>query len=360
MLISEIRILHITNNLGFGGVQKIIYQLCEGTKDSFSKVVVASTGGVYVQRLKEIGVDHYTIPDVSTKNPVELLQIVKVLDKVIAENDINVIQCHHRMAVLFAKRYKRKVKLIYNNHTTYSNKALLTHFLLNDVNIIAVGQQAKRNVINYFKIPERNVEIINNTVDMYSGEFVEVKEMAERRKKGDFLVLNVGRMHPQKAMNYYIDAAKILIDKGYNISFYIAGDGPLRNEIENQIHALNIEKNIVLLGFRKDVPNVISQADVMVMTSVYEGLPLTPLEAFSVKKSVIATNIEGTNEVIINDYNGLLAEPQNAKSIAQKIELVYLNRDLLDKYNSNAYDTYANKFSIQKFIEQYLQYYKNL
>lgn len=360
MTISDIRILHITNNLGYGGVQKIIYQLCEGTKNSFSKVVVASCGGVYVQRLQDIGVDHYTIPDVSTKKLSEIRQIMKVLDRVIEENNINVIQCHHRMALLFAKRYKNRVKIIYNNHTTYSNKALLTHHLLKNVNIVAVGEQAKRNVTDYFKISDKNITVINNTVDEYNGDFSEVTEMTERRKNGDFIVLNVGRMHPQKAMNYYVDAAKILIDKGYDISFFIAGDGPLRKEIEQQIQTLNLEKNIVLLGFRKDVPNVISQADIMVMTSIYEGLPLTPLEAFSIKKSVIGTNIEGTNEVIIDGYNGLLAETQNAKSIAEKIEQVYLNRDLLEIYNENAYATYVNKFSPQKFVEQYINYYENL
>ena len=360
MTISNIRILHITNNLGYGGVQKIIYQLCEGTKDSFDKVVVASCGGVYVHRLQNIGVDHYTIPDVSTKSPREIMQIIKVLDKVIEENNINVIQCHHRMALLFAKRYKNKVKIIYNNHTTYSNKALLTHHLLKNVDIIAVGKQAKRNVTEYFKVSDNKIVVINNTVDAYKGDFNEVAEMTQRRRNGDFIVLNVGRMHPQKAMNYYIDAAKILVDKGYNISFFIAGDGPLRKEIEQQIHSLNLEKNVVLLGFRKDVPNVISQADVMVMTSIYEGLPLTPLEAFSVKKAVIGTNIEGTNEVIVDGYNGLLAESRNAESIAEKIERVYLNRDLLEKYNENAFATYVNKFSPQKFIEQYLNYYKNL
>jgi len=360
LITSDIRILHITNNMGYGGVQKIIYQLSEGTKEAFSKVVVASSGGVYVQRLQEIGVDHYTIPDVSTKKISEIIQIIKTLDKIIIENKINVIQCHHRMAVLFAKRYKDKVKIIFNNHTTYSNKALFTHCILKNVKIIAVGAQAKKNVVEYFKIPDKNVVVINNTVDEYKGEFNEVEEIEKKRHLGNFIVLNVGRMHPQKAMNYYLDAAKILVDKGYAITFFIAGDGPLRKALEQQIQTLHIEDNVVLLGFRKDVPNVMSQADVIVMTSICEGLPLTPIEAFSVRKAVIATNIDGTNEVIIDKYNGLLAESKDAKSIAEKIEYLYLNRNLLDTYNSNAYDTYVNKFSPDKFLEQYLDYYSKL
>lgn len=360
MKISNIRILHITNNLEYGGVQKIIFQLCNGTKDSFDKVIVASTGGVYVQRLKEIGIDHFQIPDVSSKNPKDVIQIIWTLDRLIKKYNINIIHCHHRMAVLFAKFFSGKVKIIYNNHTIYSDKPLLTHFVLNGIDIIADGVQAKKNVTDYFGIPDKKVTIINNAVDEYDGEYSEIPEIAERKKRGDFIVLNSARLHPQKGMNYYIDAARILIDKGYNISFFIVGDGQLRGEIEKQIEELCLGNYVTLLGFRKDIKNTINQADVLVLTSVYEGLPLTPMEAFSVKKAVIGTNIEGTREVITDGINGLLAETKNPESIASKIESLYMDRGLLHKLSENAYETFQNEFSLEPFINKYIEYYRKL
>lgn len=360
MDIANIRILHITNNLEYGGVQKIIYQLCYGTKDSFRKVVVASRGGIYVDRLKEIGIEHIQIPDVSTKNPREVVKLISILSRIVNTYNINVIHCHHRMAVLFAKHFRGKVRIIYNNHTIYSNKPRLTHLVLSGVDIIADGVQAQKNVTEYFQIPERYVTVINNAVDDYNGEYEEVPEITERRSAGDFIVLNSARLHPQKGMKYYIEAAKILIEKGYNISFFIVGDGPLRGAVEEQIAALKLEDKITLLGFRKDIKNVISQADVLVLTSVYEGLPLTPMEAFSVKKAAIGTDIDGTREVITDGYNGLLAENRNPSSIAEKIEKVYCNRQMLYEFDENAYKTFLKHFSPVPFIEQYMRYYAKL
>lgn len=360
MKISNIRILHITNNLEYGGVQKIIFQLCNGTKDSFDKVIVASTGGVYVQRLKEIGIDHFQIPDVSSKNPKDVIQIIRTLDRLIKKYNINIIHCHHRMAVLFAKFFSGKVKIIYNNHTIYSDKPLLTHFVLSGIDIIADGVQAKKNVTDYFGIPDENVTIINNAVDEYDGEYSEIPEIAQRKKRGDFIVLNSARLHPQKGMNYYIDAARILIDKGYNISFFIVGDGQLRGEIEKQIEELCLGNYVTLLGFRKDIKNVIKQADVLVLTSVYEGLPLTPMEAFSVSRAAIGTDIAGTREVISDGVNGLLAETKNPVSIAAQIERLYLDRELLSKLDANAYKTFIEEFSSKPFIERYNHFYEGL
>lgn len=360
MNFSDIRIIHITNNLEFGGVQKIIFQLCKGTKDSFNKVIVASAGGVYVNRLNKIGIEHVNIPDICSKNPVNIIKIYRILDSLIDKYNINVIHCHHRMAVLFAKLFSRKVKIIYNNHTIYSDKPILTHFLLKGTSIIADGVQAKRNVTDFFRIKNENVLTINNAVDSYNGEYHAVPEIESARDNGSFIVLNASRFHPQKGLGYFIAAANIIAKKGYNIEFFLVGDGPQRNEIINMINRFGIKDNIVLLGFRKDIKNVISQCDVLVMTSIYEGLPLTPMEAFSVKKAVIATNVDGNREVVEDNYNGLLADSKDSESIASKIEELYFNRHKLNELSQNAYSSFINKFSEKPFIENYLKFYASL
>ena len=83
MELKDISILHMTNNLGYGGVQKIIYQLCDATKDKFKNIKVVSTGGVYVEKLNDIGIEHYNIPDISTKNPVNIIRIIRKLKKIV-------------------------------------------------------------------------------------------------------------------------------------------------------------------------------------------------------------------------------------------------------------------------------------
>lgn len=360
MDLKDIRILHITNNLEHGGVQKIIYQLCLASKELLHDIRVSSSGGVYVNKLNEIGIEHTVIPDLSSKSIADIISILKILTGIVKTYHINVIHCHHRMAVFYARLIPARVKIIYNNHTNYSDKALMTHLILRNIHVIADGMLAKKNVCEFFRIPEKQVTVIYNAVDAYDGNDAEIPEISERRKKGDFIVVNSARLHPQKGMNYFIDAAQLLIQKGYRIAFFIVGDGPLREEIVNQVNSKGLEKYVFFLGFRNDIKNVIKQSDLLVLTSIYEGLPLTPMEAFSVGRAVVATDIEGTREVVEDHHNGLLAVTRSPKSIAENIESLYLDRSLLYRLNQQAYCTYQDKFSIKPFTEQYLLFYKKL
>ncbi len=360
MELSKIRILHITNNLGFGGVQKIIYQLCDISKNEFATIKVASGGGVYVNKIEKFGIEYIDIPNLCTKNPIEIISNYNTLKKVVRENKINIIHCHHRMAVYYAKMIPGDIKIVYNNHTIYSDKAKSTHKLLKGITIVADGEKAKENVTDFFGIDEKFVTVINNAVDEFDGKHQEIEEISKSREEGKFIVMNSARLHPQKGMDYFVEAAKILIEKKCNIRFFIVGDGPLKDEITGLVKKYNLEKDVIFLGFRKDIKNTISQSDLLVLTSVYEGLPLTPMEAFSVKKAVVATDIDGTREVVEDGYNGLLAETKNPADIAEKIERLYIDKELLEKCCENAYRTYKDKFSMDTFRNKYFKFYKAL
>ena len=360
MILKDIRVLHLTNVMDIGGVQKIIYQICEGTKDNLDKIIVASTGGEYADKLKEFGIEHITIEDLSSKSIQKILHLKKQLNEIIKLNSINLIHCHHRMAVFYIKLWFPKLTIVYNNHTIYSDKRLLSHFILKNVNLIADGIQAKENLLNFFRLPDENIVIINNAVDEYNGEFNEIFEIEKAKNNGKFIVMNCSRLHPQKGVNYFIEAAEILLNKGFDIAFFIVGDGPLRNELQLLVKKKCLGEKIRFLGFRSDIKNTIRNSDLLVQTSIYEGLPLTPMEAFSVKRTVIGTDIEGTREVISDGYNGLLAENKNPKSIADKIEILYKDRAKLNEYEINAYKTFTVRFSSKIMINKYLDFYKNL
>lgn len=360
MELKKIRVLHITNNLGIGGVQKIIYELCSVTQKEFEYISVASCGGVYVDKFTRIGIEHYQIPDLSTKKINEIIKIVHVLKKIIYEKKINIIHCHHRMAVFYAKMLGTNLKIVYNNHTIYSDKRWFSHELLKNVNIIADGEKAKRNVTKFFKINRSKIVTINNAVDEFNGSEEEILAITQKRNEGKFIVMNAARFHPQKGIIYFVDAAKILIDKGLNIAFFIVGDGPLRLDIEEHIKKTKLADDIILLGFQSNIKSAIRQSDVLVLTSIYEGLPLTPMEAFSVKRPVIATDIDGTKEVIKDKKNGLLVESMNPVSIAEGIETLYNNRSLLKVYGDEAYRTYLKEYNIEIFTRKYLDFYLQL
>lgn len=360
MSIEHLNILHLTNTLGIGGVEKIVYQICQVTKDEVGCVCAASIGGIYADKLENLGVKHYIIPDLSSAKLSDIIKTFTILKKIVKENKINIIHCHHRMAVLYAKILLPNDKIIYNNHTIYSDKAFFSHLVLKNIHIIADGVQAKNNVTNYFKLSDKNITIINNAVDNFDGIINILPEIQQEKKKGNFILVNSSRFHPQKGLRYFIEAAEKLIKKNCKISFFIIGDGLLRNEIIKQVEDLKLTSYIHFLGFRNDIKNIIAQCDALALTSVYEGLPLTPMEAFSVRKAVIATDIDGTREVVIDHYNGILVRSKDADSIAEGIYELYQNKELLKKLDENAYYTFMNKFSLKEFKQRYLEFYQNI
>ena len=171
------------------------------------------------------------------------------------------------------------------------------------------------------------------------------------------MVANIGRLSEQKGMEYFIKSIPDVIKKHKNITFIIVGDGELKEDLQKMAHELGIEKNIVFLGYRNDILNVIDQIDLVVLSSLWEGLPLTPIETFMQKKTIIATDVDGTPEIVKNYYNGILVKKQNSDQISESIIKLYEDSELRKKMEINAYKTYLEKFTVDKFIKRYREYY---
>ncbi len=121
--------------------------------------------------------------------------------------------------------------------------------------------------------------------------------------------------------------------------------------------SLEISNHILFMGYRNDVQNILSQVDIVALTSLTEGFPLTPIEAFACSKPVIATAVGGTIEIIDDGINGYLVEAQNVEQIAEKILLLIKNDALQKKFGENAAKKYKEQYSFEVFKESILKYY---
>ncbi|MFR9239397.1 MAG: glycosyltransferase [Clostridium baratii] len=355
-------ILYFTRTMGLGGTEKVVLQMCEALKDNFDNIIVCSCGGENVEKLVELGIKHYKIGDIENKNPIFMLKTIKQLKEIIDNEKINIVHTQHRMAAFYSRILKGKYKFtfIHTAHNTFFDKKIITKYSLGKSNLIAVGNKVKSNLINEFSIPEKNITTLYNGVRQEKCKMNKINELESARKKGYFLVGNIGRISKQKGMEYFILAAKDLIDKKKNIKFFIVGDGEDKEKIEKLIHKLGLVNDVILLGYRDDISNVISQLDLIVLSSLWEGLPLTPMEAFSVGKTVIGTSVDGTTEIIKDKFNGILIEPKNWRDISKYIDYLYNNPECREVLEKNAYKTYKDKFSYDKFVVNYKNYYNKL
>jgi len=134
-----------------------------------------------------------------------------------------------------------------------------------------------------------------------------------------FICLQVGNFKAQKAPLDFVALADRLCGEDPSIHFLMAGDGPLRPQIEDEILRRKLHSRVHLLGWVEDIPSLWAAADLGVMTSRHEGLPRAVVEALASAKPVVATAVDGTPEVVIPGVNGFLFEPGDVAKAASHI-----------------------------------------
>jgi glycosyltransferase involved in cell wall biosynthesis len=167
------------------------------------------------------------------------------------------------------------------------------------------------------------------------------------------LVLSVGRLTEQKGHAYLLDAIPAIVGQFPNTIFAIAGDGPLRTELEAKTLRLGISKWVRFLGMRSDVPDLLQMADVFALPSLWEGLPIALLEAMGAGLPVIATRVEGVEEMIVDGENGLLVQPADSESLKTGLMRLLAHLDLRVNLGTAGRALVESSFSLEQMGKRY-------
>ena len=145
-----------------------------------------------------------------------------------------------------------------------------------------------------------------------------------------------------------------------NAVFVLLGDGPEQSALEAQASALGVRNRVVFLGYRQDVPDLLACADLLVLPSLFEGLPLSILEAMAAGKPVIATDVGGTSEVIEPEQTGLLVPPANPGALAGAIRRVLFDRRLAERLALTGKARVRDEFSAATMVQSVTQIYEDV
>jgi glycosyltransferase involved in cell wall biosynthesis len=218
---------------------------------------------------------------------------------------------------------------------------------------IAVSQEVAQRLIRKLRWPARKIQVIHNCVPVISPECV-AQNPIERPSRP--VVLTVARLDEQKGHRYLLEAATQVPEA----QFVLAGDGPLRVSLEAQARALGVKERVKFLGYRTDIADLLADCDVFVLPSLYEGLPLSILEAMSAGKPVIATHIGGTDEAVIAGETGLLVPPADSAALAAAIRAVLTDQPLAQRLAAAGRARVEQEFSAAKMVQQVISVYDEL
>jgi len=208
---------------------------------------------------------------------------------------------------------------------------LFNRFLLrkNDV-IVAVGHAVKRALVEKEGFPARRVSVIYNGVDSRRFDSCFAKRNDYRRLLGampdDVIVAHVARFDPLKD---HLTAVKAMQDLRHSaIKLVLVGDGPTRTEVEATVRDMKLGDSVQVLGYREDIPEILMASDIFLLTSLNEGIPVTIIEAMMAGLPVVATEVGGVSEIVVNGETGLLVPPGNPDAIAKALRQLATDVDL--------------------------------
>jgi len=209
-------------------------------------------------------------------------------------------------------------------------------------------------------IPAAKISTINNGIDLVPFASA-TPTLAQEIKKGDRLLIGtVGRLVSQKGMDYFLRAARTVLNEMPEALFAVVGDGPDRGKLERLAQELGIEGHVVFTGSRADMPNVYASFDVFVLASLDEGLPMAVLEALASNRAVVATQVGAVPKVIVSGQTGMLVKAADVPGLADAILVLLRNPELRARLGRNGSALVHKQFSSRVMSQEYLRLYEQL
>lgn len=353
------KILYVITSLLYGGAEKLVAEISPLIRDKGHQVDVlafSSSRPNFISMLEKKGIKVYTFGrDVNVFNPLFIPKLAKMM------KEYDIVHTHNTAPQYFAavgSLFCHKCKLVTTEHNTYNRRRSIPIFKYIDrvmysrySDIICISDQAEINLREF--IPKiKGVCTINNGVNV--EQFREAQPIAGLHPEGKTVVVMVAAFRAQKDQKTLIDAFGLLPENDFEL--WIVGDGELHDEIHAYAAATGLS-NIKFFGNRPDVPEILHSADIVVMSSHYEGLSLSSVEGMSVGKPFVASDVDGLHDVV--DGYGVLVPHQDPAALAG--EIVHLSTDA-DYYQHVADKCWerAQMFDIHKMVDGYLKVYEEV
>ena len=201
--------------------------------------------------------------------------------------------------------------------------------------------------------------LIHNAVSFEQKADLAAAPERLKHHPGELAVISVGRLTEQKGYEYLLKAIPAVIARIPQASFYFVGDGDLRESLMDLSNELKVDPFVTFMGIRSDVPYLLSQSDLFVLSSLWEGFPTVVMESMVCETAVIATDIPGTRELVVHGKNGWLVPPRDPASLSEAIVAALANSEARKTVVGQAKQD-VQQFFIDNICQEYLRLYSKI
>jgi glycosyltransferase involved in cell wall biosynthesis len=342
-----------------GGAETMCVNLSISLKQLGNEVLVVSLYSKHTylsQHLEDDGIQVFYLDkhagfDVNT---------VKKLTKLVKKEKPDVIHSH-----LYASRYattaamlggvQKRIQTIHTiaqKETTTSGK-IINSFFFSHCHLVpvALSDEVQQSIQQVYSLPKEKIPVINNGIHLQ-----QCLPKTDYSLKNKITILHIGRFAEPKNHKMLVKAFSEVSHSHPNVILQLIGDGKLMGEIKEEVDVLGIKNRVEFLGLQANVFNFLHGADIFILPSVYEGMPMTLIEAMGSGLPIIASNVGGIPDMLTDSYSGLLIDP-TVENITRSINLLLTNDELREKIGKNALKE-SVRFSDINMAENYLSLYE--
>jgi glycosyltransferase involved in cell wall biosynthesis len=364
-------ITHFTDSPTFGGAEKMLLALVEGLQaEGWEQNIVYHPGPGLAPLLEEarrLGVQTIAVKPlqeglVGAARIPSFARLLRRLDAPVFHAHLTwSMACKFALGAAAAARVPAVVathQLFVDFPATLSRKAQQRLIARGVDRHVAVSEHVGRRLVATFPWIAERVVVVPNAVDTDRFHVDADPALGNDLRNGtdSRLVLVPARLDKQKGQHFAIAALRDLPD----VRLVLAGEGPDRGALASHARELGVADRVVFLGLRHDVPTLLATCDVAVLPSLYEGLPVAPLEAMAAGCPVVATRIGGTDEAIDDGRTGLLVPPEDSNALARGINRVLSDAELAGRLARAGRADVEKRYSVRQLVARNVRLYAEL
>lgn len=343
-----------------GGAERTVASLAQGLdKKRFNPIICClNEKGSLAEGLEKVGIDVIAL----NKRGKFDFSVVNRLADIMKVHSVQIVHTHLWGANLWGRIAAKKAKVpvvIAHEHGIELYRgfvhALCDKFLYQNTSaLLFVSEASQKLFLSKVKVNPAKCRVIYNGVD--TTRF----RLLPRTKAKDLTLVSVGRMVKEKGFEYLLKAMVAVGTSRPRATLTLVGDGPQYTRLTQIKDALNLNGRVVFLGTQDTISEILSQADIFVLPSIKEAVPLSILEAMASGLPVIATDVGGVKEVVIHNQTGIIVQPKQPQELAHAILTLMNNETKRKSMAAQGRLRIERYFSQEKFLDTVEKLYEEL
>lgn len=355
MEIRKIRLAIIVNSLYLGGSEKMVAQLVNGLDyEKFEVLLIVNHKNSFREIEKFASESKAKIVYTNKNDGFSFMAYFKIW-KILNGFSPQIIHTHLSTWIYSVQwAFVHRIRIIHTIHSAPEIEArglmrtiISIAYRISVVTPVAISFKIRDDFSTLYKMPQNKIEVIFNPVD------IEMYKPVIEKEDSIVCFVCVCRLVESKNISMLIDAFSIVLKK-ISCRLMIIGDGELYEYLINKVEMLNLSKSISFLGRSNSVFSDLQKSDIFVLTSKFEGLPLSILEAMATGLPIIATNVGGISDIVTD--NGIIIEPNNLISLVDAMIFLAQDKEIRYKMGLRSRQNVL-KYDIKEISKQYERVY---